>query len=107
MDTQASQVSKPQWRFNRPHRVRLFMEHIPFSEVMKKNPNDIYWELAHKFKETPQYAWVDANDIKLDWEYNADEWAFHKTGMFYADLSETEFLDYSLRFFDHNKESWK
>ena len=106
MDITALPQSKPQWRFERPHRVRLFMEHIPFQEAMKKNPNDIYWELAHKFKETPEYAWVDANSIKLDWEYNADEWAFHKSGMFYANLTEAEYVDYALRFFVHQEE-WK
>lgn len=94
-------------RYHRPYRVRLFSSSIPVRETIDLHANEIYWRMANKFKETPQYSWVEDNDIKIDWEYNDTELAWARQCMFYADLTDSEYIDYCLRFFDHHNEAWK
>jgi hypothetical protein len=63
--------------------------------------------MAKKFSLTPEYAWVEANEIDL--QYTVDDRAqdWHKQIRFYGDLTEAEYVDYILRFFDHHDENWK
>jgi hypothetical protein len=106
MDTQATQQSKPQWRYDRPHRVRFFVDSIHANDATRKHANELYWEYAKKFSLTPEYAWVEANGIDL--QYTVDDRAqdWHKQIRFYGDLTEAEYVDYALRFFVH-REEWK
>ena len=106
MDTKASTQSKPQWRYERPHRVRFFTESIHINDATHKHANEIYWDYAKKFSQTPEYAWVEANGIDL--QYTVDDRAqdWHKQIRFYGDLSESQYVDYALRFFVHLEE-WK
>ena len=106
MDTTALQVSKPQWRFERPHRVRFYVDSIHANDATHKHANEIYWDFAKKFSQTPEYAWVEANGIDL--QYTVDDRAqdWHKQIRFYGDLTEAQYVDYALRFFVHQEE-WK
>jgi hypothetical protein len=106
MDTKATQQSKPQWRYDRPHRVRFFVDSIHANDATRKHANELYWEYAKKFSLTPEYAWVEANGIDL--QYTVDDRAqdWHKQIRFYGDLTEAEYVDYALRFFVHLEE-WK
>ena len=106
MDTQASQQSKPQWRFERPHRVRLFTEALHIQDASKLGDKEIYWHCANKFSETREYAWASENDIKIEYMIDDQTFSWHKTVIFYANLSEGEYVDYALRFFVHRME-WK
>ena len=106
MDTKASIQSKPQWRYERPHRVRFFTESIHINDATHKHANEIYWDYAKKFSLTPVYEWVEANEIDL--QYTVDDRAqdWHKQIRFYGDLTESQYVDYALRFFVHLEE-WK
>lgn len=107
MDTQATLQSKPQWRYERPHRVRLFTEALPINDAAKMGAKEIYWHCANKFSDTKEYQWVADNNIKLDYMIDDLTFSWHKIIIFYTDLSESEYVDYCLRFFDHHDEAWK
>lgn len=106
MDTTATHQSKPQWRFERPHRVRFFTESIHINLATNINAKDLYWEVAKKFSETPEYAWVEANGIDLQYAIDDRAQDWHKQVRFYGDLTESQYVDYTLRFFTHGKD-WK
>jgi len=107
MDTKATEQSKPQWRYERPHRVRFFVDSVHASYSVNHHANELYWEMAKKFSLTPEYAWVEANGINLQYDIDDRAQDWHKQIRFYGDLTEAEYVDYCLRFFDHNKEDWK
>lgn len=107
MDTKATQQSKPQWRYERPHRVRFFVDSVHASYTVDHHANELYWEMAKKFSQTPEYAWVEANGIDLQYDIDDRAQDWHKQIRFYGDLTEAEYVDYCLRFFNHNKEDWK
>lgn len=106
MDTSVIPQSKPTWRYERPHRVRLFRQSLHFHDAYKLNARQIYMHCAEHFSKTDEYRWVEENAIKID--YMSDDLAtsWHKTIIFYADLTEAEYVDYALRFFKHLEE-WK
>ena len=104
--TQASQVSKPQWRYERPHRVRFFTESVHINDSFNKHANELYWEFANLFSKTPEYEWVEANGIDLQYEIDSRAQDWHKQIRFYGDLTEAQYVDYALRFFKHQEE-WK
>ena len=106
MDIKATHQLKPQWRYERPHRVRFFTESIHINDATHKHANELYWDYAKKFSQTPVYAWVEANGIDL--QYTVDDRAqdWHKQVRFYGDLTESQYVDYALRFFVHLEE-WK
>jgi hypothetical protein len=107
MDTNVTHQLKPQWRFDRPHRVRFFTESIHINNSFDKHTNELYWEYANQFSKTPQYAWVEANGIDLQFDIDSRAQDWHKQIRFYGDLTESQYIDYCLRFFDHNNEAWK
>lgn len=107
MTTTVTQASKPQWRFDRPHRVRFFVDNIHANDAFDKHANDLYWMFAKKFSETPEYAWVAANEINLQYEIDDNAMDWFKQIRFFGDLTEAEYVDYALRFFNHNDEMWK
>ena len=106
MDTTATPQSKPQWRFERPHRVRFFTESIHINDAFDKHAKDLYWDFAKKFSETAEYAWVEANGIDLQYAVDDRAQDWHKQVRFYGDLSESQYVDYTLRFFRHGAD-WK
>jgi len=106
MDTKASHQSKHQWRFERPHRVRFFTESIHINDSFNLHQNELYWEYAKKFSLTPEYAWVEANGIDLQFDIDSRAQDWHKQIRFYGDLTESQYVDYTLRFFVHLAE-WK
>lgn len=50
------------------------------------------------FKNTPKHLWVEQNNIKLHYYTNDQVEEFSREIVFYADVSEREFVDYTLRF---------
>ena len=106
MDTKATQQSKHQWRYERPHRVRLFAENISVTDTFSRHPDEVYWTMAKKFADTDRYKWAESNNIKLEWTYDDQAISWNRLCMFYADLTESQYVDYSLRFFKH-REDWK
>lgn len=107
MDTNTTHQSKHQWRFNRPHRVRLFVDQLHINDSFNLSKGELFWLAANKFKETPQYAWAEANSVKIEYEVDDRAVDWFKQVRFYTDLSEIEYTDYCLRFFDHYNEEWK
>lgn len=105
MDTTITHQSKPTWRFERPHRVRLFTHRRNVNEVWAND--ELYFEAAKKFSETDKYKWVESNQVKLDFDFDSNTIDWFKQVRFFADLSEAEYVDYCLRFFDHHDEEWK
>lgn len=106
MTTTVTQQSKPQWRYERPHRVRLFTEAMHIQNAIELNTRQIYEMCAANFSKTDQYRWVEQNDIKINFMMDDTTFSWHKTVIFYADLGEAEYVDYCLRFFRH-REEWK
>jgi hypothetical protein len=101
-----SQISKHQWRYERPHRVRLFSHAIHFKNASELTTRQIYLQCAGHFSTTDEYRWVEENDIEIDYFFDDQVTSWHKTVLFYADLGEAEYVDYCLRFFRH-REEWK
>jgi len=87
--------------------VRFFFEALHYDDVYMKHPKEIFWMVADKFKTTAQAQWVEENDIELQWMEDDNFASWHKVGIIYGDLTEAQYVDYSLRFFDHHKEDWK
>lgn len=107
MDTTVTHQSKPQWRFERPHRVRLFAWRSHIREALQSSTQEMYIKAAEQFSQTDKYAWVESNNIKLDFDIDERAIDWFKQVRFFADLSEAEYTDYCLRFFDHHDEDWK
>lgn len=105
MDTQITHQSKHQWRYNRPHRVRLFAYRKHINEF--KGNDILYFEAAKEFSQTNKYSWVENNNVKLAFDIDDLSIDWFKQVRFYADLDEVEYTDYCLRFFDHHNEDWK
>jgi hypothetical protein len=91
---------------NKKHRVRFFLDAMHYKETYDKQPQDIFWLVANKFKETKQARWVEDNDIELKWLEDDGVKNWHKVCVIYSDLTEEQYVSYSLRFFKHN-EDWK
>lgn len=106
MDTPATTQSKPQWRYERPHRVRLFNSPIHFNDAAELTTRQVYKHCAEHFSKSDQYRWAEENSIKIEFMMDDHVFSWHKTVVFYANLSESEYVDYSLRFFKH-LEDWK
>lgn len=106
MDTKVTEQSKHQWRYDRPHRVRFFVDSIHINDSFNRHANEIYWDYAKKFSQTPVYAWVEANGIDLQYDVDSRAQDWHKQIRFYGDLTESQYVDYALRFFVHQEE-WK
>lgn len=107
MDTSTTHQSKHQWRFNRPHRVRLFAWRSHISEALKFTTRDMYLRAAEQFSQTDKYVWAERNEVKLAFDIDERSQDWFKQVRFYADLTEEEYTDYCLRFFDHHDEEWK
>ena len=107
MDTTITHRSKPTWRFERPHRVRLFAWRSHINEALKSTTHDMYLKAAEQFSQTEKYKWAERNGVKLDFDIDERSIDWFKQVRFYADLSESEYTDYCLRFFDHHDEEWK
>lgn len=107
MDTNVTQQSKHQWRYERPHRVRLFVDQLHINDSFNLSKAELFWIVANKFKETDRYVWVESNNVKLDYEIDEHAISWFKQVRFFADLDEHQYTDYCLRFFNHNNEDWK
>jgi hypothetical protein len=103
-----SQALKHQWQSKKPdtHRVRLYKDEIHLNEVTTMHPNQIFWHVANKFKETEVAAWVELNEIEIKWMEDDHLMSWHKALLIYADLTERQYTEYTLRFFQHMEE-WK
>ena len=110
MDTTVTHQSKPQWRFERPHRVRLFAhkEHINnvYNNLSTWDDKSLYLKAAELFSKTDRYQWAETNGVRLDFDIDDNSIDWFKQVRFYADLTEEQYVDYSLRFFRHLEE-WK
>jgi hypothetical protein len=80
------------------YRVILYLDKIHMLDSMHMNKNQVFWEAARAFKTTLQYAWVENNGIQLQWAEDENILAWHKQVVFYADVDEQLFVDYTLRF---------
>ena len=109
MDTIATHQSKPTWRFERPHRVRLHNHKIHINELYaeKLSNKEFYLRAAEEFSLTERYAWAIRNNVKLDFDVDDRMIDWFKQIRFFADLDEAQYTDYCLRFFDHHNEEWK
>ena len=95
------------FRYERPHRVRLFVWRSHISEALKQSTQDMYMQAATLFSETEQYKWAERNNVKLDFDIDERSQDWFKQIRFYADLDDVQYTDYCLRFFDHHNEDWK
>lgn len=89
------------------HRVRFFTHLIPVDSLIDDTKIERFRQVANAFKKTGQYQWVEDNDVKLKWMEDDVHYAYSKMVILYSDLTEAQFVDYSLRFFDHHNEAWK
>lgn len=99
-------LSQPQWQSENKYRVRLFKDDIHLSEISRLSQKEIFWRVADEFAKTDQAQWVDANSIKLNYSVDNNVTSWHSHVLFYADLNEQQYVDYTLRFFKHLEE-WK
>ena len=107
MDTQVMMQSKPQWQ-SKPHRVRFFttsqsVEEL-FSATKVEKFNKVVKEFKHK--EPNRYNWLENNDVKLDWMEDDHFFSYARRIIIVGDLTEAQYIDYTLRFFKHQEE-WK
>jgi hypothetical protein len=91
---------------NKKHRVRFFTHHERDYSKLLNSKEKQFWDVAEKFKDTLQYNWVENNDIKLQWHEDEVYIGYGRQYIIYADLNETQYTEYALRFFEFEKE-WK
>jgi len=103
-----TQALKHQWQSSiKPtHRVRFFTTPIDFLEVAYISKTEKFNQVVELFKKQPQFNWVAENDVKLHWMEDDQYVAWHKTVTIYGDLTESQYVDYALRFFKHGRD-WK
>lgn len=80
------------------HRVRFFSTEILFEDSIKMNSKEIFWTAAKQFKNTAQYNWVENNNVQLCWAEDENLLAWRKQIVFYGNLNEQQYVDYTLRF---------
>jgi hypothetical protein len=80
------------------HRVVFYTEKLHFDETLGMNNDQVFWEVANKFKNTREYAWVEDNAVALQWATDNTVLMWHRQVMFYGDLTERQYVDYTLRF---------
>ena len=88
------------------YRVRFFTHLENNYEKLINGKAVQFWDVADKFKETPQYSWVENNDIKLQWHEDEVYIGYGKQYIIYGDLDEKQYTEYALRFFKFEEE-WK
>lgn len=95
-------LSSQQWQSSKTnnglHRVRFFISKIVFTDMMKMNKDEIFWDAANQFKHTDIYKWVEENGVVLQWAQDDNLMAWHAQLLFYGDLTERQMVDYTLRF---------
>lgn len=91
---------------NKKYRVRFFTHQENDYTKLLKSHAEQFWRVADLFKETPQYSWVENNDIDLQWHSDDVYVGYGKQYIIYADLDEKQYTDYGLRFF-HHMTDWK
>ena len=91
---------------DKKYRVRFLTHHEKDYNKLLKSSKEQFWTVAELFKETPKYEWVENNDIKLQWHEDDVYIGYGRQYIIYADLNETQYTEYSLRFFKHTEE-WK
>ena len=103
-----SQALKHRWQSKEvnTHRVRFFTKMVDMNEVSGLHNNVIFWKIAEEFKLTPQAQWVEDNGIELAWMEDEIYYAWGKMCIIYGDITERQYVDYSLRFFVHQTD-WK
>ena len=89
------------------HRVRFFThQENDYSNIVTKSKKEQFWKVAELFKKTPQYSWVENNDIDLQWHEDHVYVGYGKQYIIYSDLDDRQYTDYALRFFKFEEE-WK
>ena len=88
------------------HRVRFFTHQENNYAKLTDGKAVQFWDVAEKFKGTPQYSWVENNDIALQWHEDDIYVGYGKQYIIYGDLDDRQYTDYALRFFEFEKE-WK
>lgn len=101
-----SRILKHQWQPETTHRVRFFTTQLEIDEMFTITKVEKFHKVTDAFKETPQYQWVEDNDITLGWMEDSSYIAWKKQVIIYGDLTEAQYVDYTLRFFRHRTE-WK
>jgi hypothetical protein len=107
MATTATQQSKHQWQ-SRPHRVRLFVTAQGLDELFSTSAVEKFHKVVNEFKrkEPSRYQWLEENDVKLDWIEDDYFLSYARKIIIVGDLTESQYIDYILRFFKHLEE-WK
>ena len=108
MDTDHMTVSKPQWQ-SKPHRVRFFITSQGVEELFSATKVEKFYKVVDEFKrkQPERYRWLEDNDVKLDWIEDDFYLSYARKIIIIGDLTEAQYIDYSLRFFDHYNEAWK
>jgi len=88
------------------HRVRFFTHQENDYNKLLTSKEKQFWDVAEKFKDTPQYNWVENNDINLQWHEDDIYVGYGKQYIIYGDLDEKQYTEYTLRFFKFEEE-WK
>jgi hypothetical protein len=108
MDITATQASKHQWQ-SKPHRVRFFITAQGLEELFSATKVEKFHKVIKEFKhkEPGRYSWIESNDVKLEWMEDDHYLSYARRIVILGDLTEAQYIDYSLRFFDHHNEVWK
>lgn len=88
-------------------RVRFFTHDIHANDAFNKSSQEIFWLAAEKFQETDKYKWVEENSVKLQYDVDDLTLSWFKRVMFYANLDETQYVNYTLRFFKQSEDDWR
>lgn len=91
------------------HRVRFFITSQGLEELFSDTKAEKFYKVVDEFKrkEPRRYTWLENNDVKLDWMEDDHYLSYARRIVIMGDLTEAQYIDYSLRFFDHHKEDWK
>ena len=93
---------------NKTHRVRFFTTSQGMDELISATKVEKFHKVIDEFKrkEPSRYSWLEENNVKLEWAEDDYHLAYARRIIIHSDLTEAQYIDYTLRFFKYGKE-WK
>lgn len=82
------------------YRTRFFSYDIPIVTAHQLSDNEIFWTAANVFRDDAIYQWVEDNNISLQYDVDNLTLSWFKRVTFYADLTEVQYISYTLSFYN-------
>ena len=101
MAIRTSELSKPQWQYNKEktHRVIIFSKGYDVTACANHLYDKGLVEIViDELKDCPKCHWADQHNIELIWQTNDNMLSWERHVIISAELSNRQFFEYTLRF---------